>query len=1090
MAEENTIGKYGRHLRKCCPDLLRLFAGVSITVLTAFPSYAQTTQDHVTTTTPVKKHVVARKSARKTHVTPHGTPSSARRSSPSKASPASSMPSVTQDHAQKRDDLYGGKNADAIEQVTVTGTRLSQTRLTNVMAGTTLDADQLKARGYTNLGLALLRENPAFSVPSNSQIGSQNSWGAGQTFTGLLALGEQRTLTLINGMRMVGGATASIYGAGTGSQVDVGTIPTSLIKKIDTKYGGAGAAYGADAVAGVVNYELDDHFTGVDFSAQGDWTQKLDAPQEKIYFKAGTTFDHGKGGLVFDVEYRNAGGMVYNDRRNLIGSNSETYLWPALDSTSPYSYVLTRNERYIQVNASGIPLLNGYQNPSLYGAARGGIAAPGGGALQFSKDGKSLIPITGALVQSNYYAAGGNGMSFEDYDQLFTPSSSLNLTHVGHYDFSDHLHATWQAWYQRGEAKSTISDGYWSSAMFDAPLNMDNYLNSSNVNGALTLRTDNPYLTDAERSTIVNALAAKGLPTDQFYMARDTHDLREGMFTTTNQMFRFQGGLNGDFNAVGRHFEWNVRGEYSRYMNSTATPMVVTQNLINALDAVRLPDGSIGCAPGVVNSTAPTVSKTCASLNLFGENQASPAAIDYTTAIAKPKNANSQRDLQAEIHSTVVHLPAGDVRWDIGYEHRREAYNFDSGAALRGEQLADGSYRQYGDDIPIPNTGGAYHTHEVFGELDVPLISPNMHMPAAYSLSATANGRYINNNMAGGYWTYMFGGAWWPTQDFGFSGNYARSVRNPSVTELFAPKSRVANMASDPCSQEDLANGPDPATRQANCAREGIPSNFESNIVNYTVFGTNGGNPHLKNEVSTSYTGSAHFVPRFVPGLQLDASFVDVKISNEITSLGISSIMAACYDSKDFPNAYCNLFTRDADHQVTSYEEGYVNIAGQHMQALEAALNYNLPLRRINAAWRDFGEFNLSVNYNHYVKNTTSYLGTSYQGFGGTGQPQDSFTANLNYMRGPLTLQWQTIYYGPSQFGVQAGKYAQNYNDRPDFAYFNATIGYRITKNFDVNFMINNATNAVPRYAGTTSLGRYYDAMLGRAFQLQLGAHF
>lgn len=119
------------------------------------------------------------------------------------------------------------------EQVTVTGTRLSQTRLTNVMAGTSIDATQLAARGYTNLGLALLRENPAFSVPSNSQIGSQGSFGAGQTFSGLFGLGDQRTLTLIDGMRMVGGATSSMFGSSSGSQVDVGTIPTSLVKKID-----------------------------------------------------------------------------------------------------------------------------------------------------------------------------------------------------------------------------------------------------------------------------------------------------------------------------------------------------------------------------------------------------------------------------------------------------------------------------------------------------------------------------------------------------------------------------------------------------------------------------------------------------------------------------------------------------------------------------------------------------------------------------------------------------------------------------------------------------------------------------------------
>lgn len=980
------------------------------------------------------------------------------------------------------------------EDITVTGTRLSQTRLNEVTAGSTLDAAQLRARGYSNLGMALLRENPAFSVPSNSPVGSQGSWGAGQTFTGLLALGDQRTLTLIDGMRMVGGATASLYGAGSGSQVDVGTIPTSLVKKIDTRYGGAGAAYGADAVAGVVNYQLDDHFKGVDFNAQGDWTQQLDGGKEKIYLKYGTGFDHDKGGIVFDVEYRNADGLVYNDRRNTIGSGAETYLWPAKTSDSPYYYVLTRNERFSQLSATGIPLVNGNLNPSTFGVASGGIAAAGGGVLQFSQDGKSLVPLTGTVTRSNYYTAGGNGLSFEDYDQLYTPQQSLNLTTLGHYDFTDHLHATWQGWYQRGEAKSSVNQGLYYSATFEgSPLTRANFDSSpeSYVNGNLVLSTSNPFLTSEERSTIVNALKASGQPTDTFYLTRANQDFGEGAFTTTNQMYRFQGGLNGDFNAVGRHFDWSVKGEYSAYLSNTHTLMVDTNNLINALDAVTLPDGTIGCAPGYINSTAKTRSETCAPLNVFGRGQETPAALNYITSVVNPKNKNTQFDIQAEMHSTVMRLPAGDVRWDLGYEHRRESYDFNAGSILNGETLADGSVRQYGDEIPVPNTYGAYGTHEVFGELDVPIVSPAMHVPGAYNISATANGRYIYNTMTGSYWTYMFGGSWWPTRDFGFSGNYAQSVRNPSVTELFSPKSRVNSMASDPCAAEDIASGPNPAIRAANCAKQGIPSGFVSDIVNYGIYGSDGGNARLKNEVSHSYTGSFHFTPHFVPGLQLDASFVDVKISNEIMDLGISDIMSSCYDSKSFPNAYCDMFTRDPNtHQVTGYEEGFVNIANQHMQALEASLKYYLPLRRFGRQFENWGAFDLSVNYNHYVKNTQTFLGTTYPEVGSTSSPKDSFTANLNYIRGPLFIQWQTIYYGPSKFNVTAGEYAETDNNRPDFFYFNTTIGYKITKNFNVNFMMNNVFDALPKDVGTVGLARYYDVILGRAFELQAGVHF
>ncbi|GBD57544.1 TonB-dependent receptor domain-containing protein [Gluconobacter wancherniae] len=980
------------------------------------------------------------------------------------------------------------------EQVTVTGTRLSQTRLTNVMAGTSIDATQLAARGYTNLGLALLRENPAFSVPSNSQIGSQGSFGAGQTFSGLFGLGDQRTLTLIDGMRMVGGATSSMFGSSSGSQVDVGTIPTSLVKKIDSQYGGAGAAYGADAIGGVVNYQLDDHFTGVDFNAQGNFTQKLDAPQEKIVFKAGTSFDHGKGGVVFDVEYRNSGGMVANDRPNITGYNGETYRRAAVGTTSPYTYMLTRDTRFAQVSTSGIPTLSaaGGVLPLTNGRPNTAIAGANGSALMFSQDGKSLIPLTyDTAIAGNRYTTGGNGLSLAQYNQLFTPSNSLNLTTLGHYDFTDHLHATWQGWYQRGTASSTVGQGTWSTPMFgDDPLTQESYRDYSDVNGAYSLSTNNPYLTPAERTTIVNALAAAGKPTDTFYMSKLNQDLDSALFTTTNQMFRFAGGLNGDFDAVSRNFHWSIKGEYSKYLNDTVEPMINTQNLLNALNSTIDSNGNIVCAPNYTNSSARTRSSTCSPLNPFGNGQMTTAARDYVISDANSKNSNAQRDLQAEIGSTVLTLPAGDVRWDIGYEHRREGYNFNPGSFMQGELQTDGTYKQYGNFIPIQPVSGAYHTHEAFGELDVPIVSPQMHVPGIYNLSATANGRFTNNSMTGNYWTYMFGASWWPTKDFGLYGNYAQSVRNPSVTELFAPQGQEYATANDPCSQEFLGSGPNPAIRAANCAKAGIPTNFESDIVNQTVPGKSGGNRHLQNETSKSYTGTLELRPHFIPGFDLKASFIDVKIQNEITSLSVGDLMAACYDSSSYPSGqYCQSFTRDSNHQVTDYTAGYYNIANEHMQALQAHLGYYLPLRRLGLP-SSAGALELDGNYTHYVKLAQTYLGSTYQGVGTTGQTRDAFTTNLNYTRGPLFVQWQTIYYGPSHYAVQVAESTYQNNKRSDFAYFNTTIGYKITKNFDVNFMMNNVTNALPAYANTVSLTRYYDVLLGRSFQLAIGAHF
>ncbi len=1069
-----------------------LMAGISYSVLPSVSAHAQTT------TTPAK-HTAAHKSAAKKKA-------SAKQAIPAKttpvaapaattAAPAATTP-VTQSNSKVVQDAEASAEAEKLkvsETVTVTGTRLSQTRLTNVMAGTSLSADQIKKRGYTDIGVALMRENPAFGIGDNSPMGTQGSFGAGQSFTSLLNLGSDRTLTLIDGMRMVGGSTASLYGAGSGSQVDVSAVPTSILKGVDTKIGGAGAAYGADAVAGVVNYQLDDHFTGVDFNAQGNWTQKLDAPKEKITFKVGHDFDHGKGGMVFDVEYRNEGGILANDRPNLTGRNATTYVRAPYTSTnSPYVYNFAQGARNTIASVTGVPQLTGENVPISFGKVVDGISNGAGQPLMFSGNGQSLVPMTwDYATKSSTTVVGGNGTALQDYGQLYAPSQKLNLTLLGHYDITNHIHATWQGWYARGTASSEVAQGTWSTPAFNEPLTMENYHNDGAVNGAYQLSTSNPYLTAAERATITNALAAKGLPTDTFYMSRLNQDLDGGMYQTTMQMYRFQGGLNGDFDAVGRHFNWKVTGEYSRYLNDTWQPSIVAQNLINALNVTTDASGNIICSPGYTSAPVKTRSSSCAPFNPFGSGQSSPAAVNYITADAHQKNANAQRDIQAEISSTVMRLPAGDVKWDIGYEHRREGYRFNPGAFSRGWEQDDGSYLQYGNSTSLPPTGGAYHTHEVFGELDVPLISPSMHVPGAYSLSGTANGRYINNSMTGGYWTYMFGGAWWPTQDFGLSGNYARSVRNPSVTELFAPQSTDYEYGTDPCSTAGVGAGPNPALRAANCAKAGISQPFESNFNNYSIPGTAGGNSKLKNEVSTSYTGSLEIRPHFIRGFDFTGSFVDVKINNAITYLGAEDVMDACYDSTSYgpSNPYCQAFQRDDKGQLANYQVGYYNIATYHTQALQAHIDYNTPLSRFGLP-SSAGSIALSATYVHYVKSQQAYLNNTYLLTGTTSNPGDNATFNANYIRGPFTLQWQTLLYGPTKYALQVPKNQYFANNRPAFAMFNLTLGYDITKNFSANFMVNNITNALPRYPGTVSITRYYDALMGRSFELNLGVHF
>ncbi|WP_286773158.1 TonB-dependent receptor plug domain-containing protein, partial [Sphingomonas sp. 66-10] len=165
-------------------------------------------------------------------------------------------------------------NAPSPDDVIVTASRISRSPIA-AQPTEAITASEISKRGYTNLGTAL-QELPVFSTPSNSPVGSQGSFGAGQTFVNMYNLGSQRTLTLVNGNRFVTSATSSIFGVVAGSPVDFAALPVNLVDRIETVSVGGAPIYGSDAIAGTVNVILKKNFEGLAFNAQNGISQKGD----------------------------------------------------------------------------------------------------------------------------------------------------------------------------------------------------------------------------------------------------------------------------------------------------------------------------------------------------------------------------------------------------------------------------------------------------------------------------------------------------------------------------------------------------------------------------------------------------------------------------------------------------------------------------------------------------------------------------------------------------------------------------------------------------------------------------------------------
>ncbi|MFN3518309.1 MAG: TonB-dependent receptor domain-containing protein, partial [Sphingomonas sp.] len=549
------------------------------------------------------------------------------------------------------------------------------------------------------------------------------------------------------------------------------------------------------------------------------------------------------------------------------------------------------------------------------------------------------------------------------------------------------------------------------------------------------------------------------------------------------------------FSLGERVFNWEVSANYGRTNSRSSQPSLVEPNLRRALNAGFDANGNIVCLPFNPDPSNPasppnvpqyngTISTTCAPLNLFGSGAPSQAARDYVTTNARTEAITSQRDFLATLTGPVFKLPGGDFAISVGYENRREFSRF-SPDEFYTEAL--------GRSIPILPVRGSYTTNEVFGEFRAPLIGPDQNIPLIYQLEINAAGRYVDNSVAGGDFTWTAGGRWAPVDGFAVRGNYTRAIRAPAVTELFAADQPAFDGGFDPCDSQNLTSGPNPAVRQANCAAAGLPTDFSSLINSVTVPITVLGNRGLQNEKANSWTVGGVLTPRFLPGFALSADYVNINLKNTIVSSSATDVLSGCYDATDYPdNFYCSLITRDTTPgesfgQVLTLDEPFINQGGRRFEAVIVEASYR----------RTFGEIgvNATVNYQHLIKQENQINSATpwVSDRGEIGQSIDRFNVNLTLDRGPISWFNQVQYTGPAVFNATDTPTTREFRGIGSYAIWNTAIIIRASDNFDFRFNIDNVTDRgvpFPATAGAGTLNTYYQGLVGRAFLMGANVHF
>jgi len=960
----------------------------------------------------------------------------------------------------------------AEEQIVVTGSRIPRAGFDTVQPALVIGSAQIDARGYTNVGQAL-SELPAFGVPGNSPVGAQSNFGAGQSFVDFFSLGSQRTLTLVNGRRFVSSNTASIFGpTDAGSQVDLNTIPSSLVDRIETVAVGGAPIYGSDAIAGTVNIILKDKYQGIELKGQTGLSGKGDGAEYRISGIAGTKFGGGRGNIIVSGEYNKVDGITTAER--FLTGRDGPFFTTASDSNAPYAQQLYYQHRYNVFTASGTPLVA----DSIPEFA--GVTNAQGQTLTFGENGR-LIPLdfgtrTGSLIESS----GGNGFPIADYGNLLTSSERYLGTVQANYEVTDRIKVFGEGWYSHSSATNLRGQPVYNTTLFGP---------TGSTDGDIVIQLSNPFLNPADR-----AIIASNLPdgAQSFELTRANTDLASGSGSSTVELYRFVLGTSGNFDLGSRKFNFELTGNYGSSTTRSSSRQLVQKNFLNAVDAVTNAQGQVVCRPGYTNATIASINATCAPLNLFGNNQFSRAALDYVTAIATPVSKNTQLVINANINSTLFALPGGDVAYVVGYEHRRETTSFDPGAYYRGQLNADGSYTQYGRSIPIDPISGSFTTNEAFAELRIPLVSPAMDWRFIHEFELEGAARYVHNSLSGGDWTYTLGGRLAPIEDVTLRGNFTRSIRAPAITEAFNPTSQAFDTGKDPCDARYIAAGPNPANRATNCAAAGIKQPFASNYSDFTVPVSISGNNALTNEKANSYTFGAVIRPRFIPGLTIAADYISIELQNAIVSLAGDDILKACYDANPYPSGFCNLVTRAPGGQITFIKEGYYNAATRSFAGVTAEVAYRLGLDRVGLG-ANAGNLGLSVNY-FYVRKQNTRVGTgdSTTTLNAIGNPRHSFTANVNYDNGAFNSLVQVQYFGKSLQDPNGALTDYQYPQVGAYVVTNTSVGYTIDKRYELRFIVDNLFDVGPPFPAPAAGGTvtYYSGVLGRYFRVSAGVKF
>ena len=721
-------------------------------------------------------------------------------------------------------------NVASVEEIVVVGTRIEGSKVTAALPVTSIDAKQIEAIGATS-GDDLFRSIPQMGdVNYNSSYipNSSNSARGDIGSVNLRNLGSGNTLVLLNGRRVVAHPTSQADGTNLVPVITFNTnaIPTTGLSRLEVLRDGAGAIYGSDAVAGVVNTVLKDNYDGLEAEAQYGYGEGTHLREYGLNVLTGHNFARGNVTLFLNYNQRTAlraGDQDYTasaDKRPLfVGTHFDGAA--SLDgraTTTPWGN-FTAAARVTQngvalTSTAGAFHIQPTTNPGCLGSAGPGICFDDG-ALATSAEDRNL----------RYDPQGDN-------TSVMPELKRLNVYLTGNYDLTDDIKAYGEVGYYTATTHAWQSPVYTTSAQVItvAKTNYWNPFGPTTFNGVA-----NP-----NRLAGINAPAAGLNVTLNSYSFAD---LGPSKVDVKNTQTRFLGGFKGQ--KFG--WRWDSALLYSR-AEVKDTSDGISATLLQQQLALSTPDAYNPFNGG--NLGAPSISDTTASSAAARSAIRVKSVRDSTSTLASWDFRVSKADFFA--------LPAGDVGVAAGIEARRETQKDDRDARVDGTVKFTNAVTgvTYDSDLigtsTSPDTKGDRTVGSAYIEFAVPVISPDMNIPLVRNVEMQLAGRYEDYSDVGDVAKPKVAVAWDLVDGLRLRGSWSEGFKAPNLEQINASVVTRSNTRTDYTRCEaDLQTGK--ITSFSNCSRT------------QSVAAQRSGNPDLKPETSTSTGFGVVFEPKFVP---------------------------------------------------------------------------------------------------------------------------------------------------------------------------------------------------------------------------------